>query len=181
MRGLKATKPGLVEVRAPSGYTIKGAPIEKLLASGRAIEIEAPLKGVLEPIPGFTGKGISSNMYFGSYPIRRFTLQGVDTPVVRVGPKALLKIRALAAKEALVDVFLGWQGRLEAIKADLAGSKKLKATLKNIDNSIASLKESPSSVVGKNGRIVSQIEFRHPSGGKVNEKVRGLIIDKEEQ
>ena len=177
VKGVKASKPGLVEVRVPEGYLIKGAPIEKLLASGRAVEIEAPLKGTLEPIPGFTGKGVSSNMYFGSYPIRRFTLLGVDTPIKKLALPELIKIRALAAKEALFDVFLGWNGRLEAIKKDLGGARKLKETLQNIDNSIASVKESASSIVGKDGRIVSQIEFKHPSGGLINEKVRGLIID----
>lgn len=179
VKGTKAIKPGLVEIRVPEGYTIKGAPIEKLLASGRAIEIEAPLKGTLEPIRGLTGKGVSSNMYFGSYPIRRFTLQGVDTPVVKLTPKKLLEIRALAAKEALADAFLGWNGRLEAIKRDLAGSKQLRQSLKNIDESISTVKRSPDSVVGKNGEIIKQIEFKHPSSGKVNEKVRGLIIDKD--
>lgn len=179
VKGTKAIKPGLVEVRVPEGYTFKGAPIEKLLASGRAIEIEAPLKGTLEPIRGFTGKGVSSNMYFGNYPIRRFTLQGVDTPIVKLTPKELLKIRTLAGKEALADVFLGWNGRLEAIKRDLANSKQLKQSLKNIDSSIKTVKNSPDSVVGRNGEIIKQIEFNHPSSGKVNEKVRGLIIDKD--
>ena len=180
VKGIKATRPGLVEVRVPEGYTIKGAPIEKLLAGGRAIELEAPLKGTLDPMLGFQGRGVSQNIVFGSYPIRRFTLLGVDTPIAKLTLAKLAKLRVLAMREALSDFILGWNGRVQATRADLASSRRLRTVLQNISKSQKSLSESPDSVVGKDGRIISQIEFAHPSGGKarVNEKVRGLVVDK---
>jgi len=179
VKGTKAVKPGIVEIRVPEGFTVKNAPIKKLIGQGKVIELEAPLGGVLEPIPGWTGKGVSANVYIGKYPIRRFTLQGVDTPITKLSAKKLVALRALAAKESIGDFFLGWHGRAQAIKENIAAGKRLQKTLEGIQASIKGLKKSPESVVGKDGRIISQIETPHPTSGLINEKVRGLIIDKE--
>lgn len=204
VKGQKATHPGLVEVRVPEGFTIKGAPIEKLL--GRGVEIEAPLKGVLDPIPGWQGKGISSNAYFGSYPIRRFTLQGVDTPIAKLTPSRLVGLRSMAMRASVADAFLGWRGRMMAIKGEIASQQALSAKTKLIDNAIKALKKGetqgiqlveaktakikdtgiaekkgklPGDVFDKEGNIIRQAKpyWNQKVGGLVRRRVTAVVTN----
>jgi len=102
VKGEVAAHPGLVEVAMPEGFRTQ---IEKLLGRGE-VEIEAPLKGyVLDPIPGWKGKGVSSNTYFGSYPIRRFTLRGVDYPGTKINWEGVLT-KVGDAKDVVIDLDL---------------------------------------------------------------------------
>lgn len=179
--GAKPVKPGIVGFVVPEGFTIKGAPITKLIEKGMTVEVESPLTGTAIPQKGWGSKATSANIYVGEYPIRMFAIEGVKAPFSGISPKQFAKIRMLAMKESLADFVLGWHGRVEAIKANLASGKRLQAALKGIDNSIKSLKKSPDSVVAKNGEIVSQIKFDHPAKGPIVEKTRGLVVSKDGQ
>jgi len=179
VKGQKATHPGLVEVRVPEGFTIKGAPIDKLL--GRGVEIEAPLAGILDPIPGWQGKGVSSNAYFGSYPIRRFTLQGVDTPIVNLTLGKLIELRAMVAKEAVADAFLGWHGRMRMFKNEIAANEALGTKLKKIDAEIASLQKVQAPKVKVETAFVDAKEAKIDvtSVAESKGRLKGDIFDKE--
>ncbi len=104
----------LNEVRVPDNFMAK---MEKLLGKGEA-ELESIFgKNIqYEPIPGWTGKGISTNVLTGPYKIRRFTILGEATIVKKLTPATLARIRLEAGKAALGDLIKGWSGRMDALR-----------------------------------------------------------------
>jgi len=162
---------GLVEIRVPDNFKPK---MEKLLKKGEA-EVESIFgkDTVLEPIPGWTGKGISANVKTGPYPIRRFTILGTKTAVKALTPARLAQIRVLAAKEALVDTFLGWHGRMQVIRHALGKDPKVS----RIERSIKELEAETPETTGKHGEITNlRKPVPHPTGkGTIKPRVTAVV------
>jgi hypothetical protein len=158
-RGKLGKNAGLVEIRVPESYKAK---MTKLLSKGEAeVETVFGKDVVLEPIPGWTGKGISANVRLGNYPIRRFTILGTKTTVTKLTPAKLAKLRTLAAKEAFADTFLGWHERMKILKSALTASPKARKVAQSIER----LKQATPEVIGKYGEIVNPRQpVPHPSG-----------------
>lgn len=149
----------LNEIRVPDNFQPK---MEKLLSRGEA-ELESIFgKNVrFEPIQGWTGKGISTNVATGPYRIRRFTLLGEATTVRKLTPAVLAKLRLEAGKAALGDLVKGWSGRTDALKSLV----RIDPRLDRINAAIYALQKSKPETLAGTGEIVTpRPSVPHPSG-----------------
>jgi hypothetical protein len=97
--GQPMVKPGIIEIRVPEAWRPEIAKTYQ----GK-VELEStPSDVYLDPIPGFTGKGVSANAWMGSYPIYRYTIRGLETSVKQLGAKELSALRLWALRESLGD------------------------------------------------------------------------------
>jgi len=81
------------------------------------IEAEITTVGPFEAVPGPGGHGISANVVMGSYPIHRYILKGLGLEGYRgLSFKQAMQIRVSAGVDATLDFFLGWRGRMNALK-----------------------------------------------------------------
>jgi len=170
-KGKLGSHAGLVEIRVPKDFKPK---MVKLLSKGEA-ELESVFGKdiILDPIPGWTGKGISANVYTGSYPIRRFTIAGTKTIVKPLTPARLAEIRLAAGKEAFIDMFLGWTTRNQIAKSIFLKDP----AVAKIEKSITQLKKAKPEIIGEHGEIVNPRQsIPHPSGrGKIKPRVTAVV------
>ncbi len=170
-KGRLGKNAGLVEIRVPDKHRPK---MVKLLRRGEA-ELESVFgkDTVLDPIPGWTGKGVSANVITGPYPIRRFTVLGSSTTVAKLTPLVLMKIRALSLKASMGDLIKGWSGRAESLK----GVVKVDPRIGRIDAGISALAKSKPELLAGTGEIVSPRQsILHPSGrGRIKPRVTAVV------
>ena len=165
---------------------IKQFPGSKVLSMGEG-ELENPLskfrgKGLkLVAVPGYGGTGYSFDAgQLGVYPVKYYTVEGI-TPKTRgaLTPKEMLSIRTLSAKEAALDMSLGWWGRWEAIKKMV---KTNDSRVVKHEQATAKLKSMQPEVMGRDGRILRQREgIVSPEDPRVVKKsrVKGAIFNPE--
>jgi len=100
----------------------------------------------------------------------------LDYSITKLTPTKLIQIRAMAAKEALVDAFLGWRGRMRVLEQAFAKNPKVK----RIEKTMEAFKENADVVdgVGKNDELISQrSKIPHPEGkGEVKMRVKGVVV-----
>ena len=119
-RGKRMTNPGVIEIRVPEKYAPN---IQKVYKGTIELESVFPKGAKFEPIKGWSGKGITADVYTGSMPIQRYTIAGTSTTIKAMTPARYAQVLTMASFEAFADLFVGWHGRMRVLKEAFAKGK----------------------------------------------------------
>jgi len=162
--GMAKRNPALVRLHVSPEHSPK---IYKLLRTGK-VEIEdAIAKAVLDPI----GRSSVWTPELGRIPVLDYVIRGEGVNWRGISLKNRTKINALTAKEAGLDMALGWGGRIEQLKRAFKKPERID----KIDKTIKELKAQQPESVGVKGNITRLREpIWHPDGGL--ERTRVSIV-----
>lgn len=164
-------KPGLIELVVDPQTQPN---LAKLLRTGTA-ELQHAIRNK-ELI--LIKKTTEFDMQLGSYPRYQVTIKGdvISPTALKLTPQEVLKIQALVAKEAALDMALGWRGRFEAAKRMFAKPEQVK----RIENSISQLQEMKKKgefdVIDANDRIFKmRRHVPHPISGELKTRFKAVV------
>ena len=147
---------------------------------GKMIEPEHPYGFaediILDPVPGMNGKGVTGSAYTGMAAIRYWTIRGTGVEWKGLTDIQHAQLKALAAKESLLDFFLGWNGRRRVWKQMFGKDpkvEKLDGAIKEWKNRVPETTKTGDHS-GELTRLRTPVS--HPNGGEMRTTIGTAAI-----